>query len=98
MQLMALRIIIIRIPQLTWIDDDNHSRVAGLPGLSHRPLQLLDVQAPLGLLVQVVVHLGHVEFGDGGRVQGVLWNGHHDATGLAVHLGVEQREQVLDGP
>lgn len=54
------------------VDDHEGPGVAGLSGLREGALQLGDVQAPVGLLVEVVPHLVDVKLGQGCGVQGVL--------------------------
>lgn len=61
------------------VDDAQGSRVAVASGLIQSALQLGDVKAPALILIKVIVDLHSAQFGQCGRIQGVLRYGDHDA-------------------
>ena len=61
------------------VDDAQHLGVTVLFGLPYGPPELIHIQGPAVVLIQVIVHLDGVEFGDDGRVEGVLRDGDHHA-------------------
>lgn len=74
------------------VDDAEDARVAVLPGLGDGPPELRHVQTPAVVLVQEVVDLHRVQFGQGGRVQRVLGDGYHHA-GAGAALAAHQQLQ-----
>lgn len=66
------------------VDDAQHLGVTVLLGLPHGTPQLLHVQGPAVVLVQVIVDLHGAQLGQDGRVEGVLRDGdHHPRPRLA---------------
>lgn len=71
--------------RVAWIDDADDSGVTVLLGSLVGSVELVDIQGPAVVLVQVVVDLNGLHLRDGCRVQGVLRNGdHHTAPGPAL--------------
>lgn len=59
------------------VDDAQHLGVAVVFGLPQGPPELVHVQGPAVLLIQVIVHLDGTELRDDRRVEGVLRDGDH---------------------
>lgn len=85
------------------VDDAQGSGVAVAPGLIHGALQLADVQTPALFLIQVIVDLHGAQFGQRGRVEGILRYGDHDASAgrtLATHQqlqhGLKKRDREVE--
>lgn len=87
------------------VDDTQHLGVTVVFGLPQGPPELVDVQGPAVLLVQVVVHLDGVQLRDDCRVEGVLRDGdHHPRPGLAAPGNqdlqdcLQRRSRTSQGP
>lgn len=78
------------------VDDAQDSGVAVRPGFIQGVLQLADVQAPALLFIQVVVDLHCSQFGQSGRVEGILGDGDHHARAGRTFAAREQFQHGLE--
>lgn len=86
------------------VDDAQHLGVTVLFGLLHGPPELVHIQGPAVVLIQVIVHLDGIEFGDDCWVEWVLRDGDHHACPWLATAGdqdlqdcLKQRSHVLQG-
>lgn len=78
------------------IDDDDSANVEILfvTSLCDGTIQFHDIQRPIVIFVQIIAHLLHAIFDDGGRVERVLRDRNHDAGSPLCHpISSNRREQ-----
>ena len=64
---------------ISGVDDDDTSHLASFTRFLDRPFELLDVQSPIVIFIQVITDLFHVVFNNRSRVERILRNRNHDS-------------------
>lgn len=88
-------VIIIFTGGVSGVDDAEDSRLAVLFSSLVRSVELVNIQCPAVVLIQVVIDLHGAQLGDGGGVKRVLRDGDHHPGTVATFTGDQQLQNAL---